>query len=342
MISHWLPKYGFLPWGAYGVTFFFVLSGYLISSNLLYLKQSIDNKEISIPNAFKFFYIRRTLRIFPLYYLAILLAYLLVRPVFAGHLFWYVTYLPNILMFREKAWPAMLSHFWSLGVEEQFYLMWPFLIFLVKERWLKYLFPIAILVSIGFKALVYLYHDSFFYTALPWANFDAFGVGALLAYLPFSRFRPVILEKIPFLWGFLFFTILSIVAHVTGLIFLLGIFISGGSFFIIRKAQTNFTGLSGKILDLPAIQYLGKISYGLYVYHNFMPWLWRCLTGAEDRYPLPIVLSTKSWLHKPIFALSAEFILLVVIASLSWYFVEKPFNNLKGLLKQKPRPVLVT
>lgn len=335
MISHWLPKYDFLPFAPYGVIFFFVLSGYLITSNLLYLKQSIDKGELSIPSALKYFYIRRTLRIFPLYYLVIALAYLFIRPLFEGHILWYVTYLPNFLIFRQQYWPDMLSHFWSLGVEEQFYLLWPFLIFLVKEQRLRHLFIFIILLSITFKVFVYFDHTSYG-TVLPWANFDAFGVGAILAYFPFSGKRSAFLEKIPFL---LLCITLSIVAHLMKLEFLLGITISGCAAFIILHAQKNFTGLAGKIVDRPELQYLGKISYGLYVYHNFMPWLWRCLTGTETRYPLPIALFTKSVLQKPVIALSAQFILLIGISSLSWYLFEKPINDLKNALKTKPSPI---
>lgn len=341
LISHWIPKFNYLPWGSLGVTFFFVLSGYLISSNLLYLKESINNKEISIPQAFKLFYIRRTLRIFPLYYFAIILLYLLIGKIFEGNVIWYITYLPNILMYREKAWPGMLSHFWSLGVEEQFYLLWPLLIFSVKWDRLKYLFPFMIAVSITFKFIVYITHGSFLCTLLPWSNFDAFGIGAILAYLPFAPHRTALLEKIPFLWGFLTCTALSIVFQITGFYVLFGVCFSGSSFFIIRKAQKGFTGFAGAILNHPALQYLGKISYGLYVYHNFIPWLWRCLTGTEDRYPLPVTLFAKNnWLSKPVVALSAEFILLVGISSLSWFLLEKPFNNLKNIVGWKKNPSL--
>ena len=341
IIHHWLPNYDMLPLGAWGVTFFFTLSGYLISGNLFYLKQSIDNREISMPQAFKLFYLRRTLRIFPLYYLTILLVYLLAKPVFEGKLIWYITYLPNILMFQAKSWPGMLSPFWSLGVEEQFYLLWPLLIFLVRWDRMRYLFTFMISVSILLKGVSWATHGSFFVTVLPWNNFDSFGAGAILAYIPFSRQKTSVLDRIPFWGGVLISLVTSFLTYRKGIFFVFGITVSAASFLIIRQAQKGFTGLSGKFLDNAMIRYFGRISYGLYIYHSFIPWLWRCLTGKETAYPLPIALfADHSWLNRPIVALSAEFILLIGIATLSWFLVEKPFINLKGFIKLKKGPTL--
>jgi peptidoglycan/LPS O-acetylase OafA/YrhL len=97
MIAHWIPNnpVNRIPNGYLGVTFFFVLSGYLISSNLFYLKISIDQQELQLPSAFKIFYTRRTLRIFPLYFLVIFLTFLIIPKIFMGNFIWYVTYLPN-------------------------------------------------------------------------------------------------------------------------------------------------------------------------------------------------------------------------------------------------------
>ncbi len=210
LVSHWTPKSNaYLPNGCLGVTFFFVISGYLISSNLIYLKKSIDGGSLptdggSLPTgkAFKIFYIRRTLRIFPLYFLVIFLLYLANKEIFEGKVLWYLTYLPNILFFRQKAWPGMLSHFWSLGVEEQFYLVWPLLIFTVKERWLKYLCPGIVLLSLAFKIWLFDRYNPFFSynDLLTMYNFDAFGIGAILAYLPFDKTSfPAKIAKVPFM-----------------------------------------------------------------------------------------------------------------------------------------------
>ena len=348
MMAHWAPDNPInrVPNGFIGVTFFFVLSGYLISSNLLYLKRSIMSGELSTGKALRIFYIRRTLRIFPLYFFVILAVYFAAKPMFEGNVAWYLTYLPNILMYNSDHWPGMLSHFWSLGVEEQFYLIWPLLIFTVGWKWMRPMFIGVVSFSLLFK-FIFFFHDPAFsakYFLLPISSFDAFCIGAILALKPFSgRSRQSWIDKIGFLPGFLSSVLLSALAYIGGLFFLFPLLLSCLSFFIIRQAQSGFKGLFGRIVDLPVLRYLGKISYGLYVYHNFMPWIWRCITGRETANPLPITLFRNPVLNKPPVALATQVVLLVLVASASWFILEKPLNDLKNVIagsgeaaKEKP------
>ena len=241
IIYHWLPanRVNLIPNGYLGVTFFFVLSGFLISSNLLYQKRELDKGLISFGGAIKTFYIRRTLRIFPLYFLVIFLVFALAPLAFNGHFLWYVTYTPNFLFFRIHEWPGMLSHFWSLGVEEQFYLVWPFMIFIVPLRFLKYLFPGIIGLSIIFKFIFFKYSGLFFsfYDVLPISCFDAFGMGALLAlYLldegRFSHF----LTRIPVGLGIIGAVILACLIYFYDISYLFGLAVSIVSFYFILGA----------------------------------------------------------------------------------------------------------
>ena len=339
--DHWLPDVKYFGWGAtIGVTFFFVLSGYLISSNLFYLKRSIDKREITVPFAFLQFYFRRTLRIFPLYYLVIVVLYLLMPQVFEGKFVWYATYMANFAIYRSETWPYVLSHFWSLAVEEQFYLIWPMLIFFVNWRWMKNLFATLILCSIVYKAIASWLSTPFF-IILPWSQFDAFGIGAILAYLPFSKYRDQFNRRIPFGALLAGSAVLSLAAlRFPVFTALFNLFLSTGAILLIQRAKAGFKGVTGWVLDLPVLQYLGKISYGLYVYHNFTPLLWRCLTGQETMHPLPFVLFTSPWMSSPVVNLIAAGILLIVISSLSWYLFEKPINSLKNTLRARSRPAL--
>jgi peptidoglycan/LPS O-acetylase OafA/YrhL len=139
-----------LPWGFSGVDAFFVLSGYLITG-ILY-----DTR--NHPHRARNFYIRRTLRIFPLYYGLILLL-ILAYPYFRWEWNWkwlvWPAYLGNFARFYHLAEPGTnlqrladaqpvslrfpqirlyCGHFWSLCIEEQFYLFWPWLVFWTKDR----------------------------------------------------------------------------------------------------------------------------------------------------------------------------------------------------------------
>jgi len=267
-----------------------------------------------------------------LYFLVIFLVFAFVPLAFDGHFLWYVTYTPNFLFFKIHEWPGMLSHFWSLGVEEQFYLLWPFMIFIIPLDFLKYLFPAIIGLSIIFKFIFFKSSGLFFsfYDVLPISCFDAFGMGALLAlYLleenKFSHF----FTRIPVGLGFLSSVILACVIFIFNLSYLFGLAVSVASFYLILGAVRGYKGIPAAILNNQVIRYLGKISYGLYVYHNFIPWLLRCIKGEETAYPLSIHIINPGWIQSPIASFVVQSILLFVIASLSWTFIERPINNLK-------------
>jgi len=340
---HWAPSLLTFHLTYFGVTFFFVLSGYLITSNLLYYKQSVDGGELTTPAAFLQFYYRRFLRIFPLYYLVIFLILWLAPAMFEGNFAWYVSYLPNFLIYHQQRWPDMLVPYWSLGVEEQFYLLWPFLILLIPWRYLNRLLIGTIILSIVFKAVLLSFDRNGFYFILPFSQFDAFGIGAWLAFLPFSG-RAGLMEKKPYnIIAFTGFLVLTALAHrFSDLNSLFNLGFCGCAMFIIHGAQKGIGGFIGKILDLPPLQYLGRISYGLYVYHNFIPWIWRCLNGTEKTYPLPIAVFKWSWAFNPWIKQLAQAALLLLIASLSWFLFEKPINHLKNALSFKKRSSLET
>lgn len=336
IFAHWAGNsfINRIPNGPLGVTFFFVLSSFLITTNLLYYKKNIVLNELTIPKALGAFYYRRTLRIFPLYFFVLFLLYIVVKEVFNGDFAWYAGYIPNFLVYYKSSWPGMLSHFWSLGVEEQFYIIWPLTILFLPWEWFKYVFPGLTVISIIFKFLFWLQADSSsVYEVLPISCFDAFGVGAMLALFTFDK-QPgswIPSKRIP--WMLAGSVALSIIFFKAGLSFLFGLAVSLSSALIIMKSYDGIKGIIGKILNLPVLQYLGKISYGLYVYHNFMPWLLRCITGKETNYPLFAGFISFDQMQHPYLAFLIEFIMLVTIASISWYVLEKPLNNLKKYSK---------
>ncbi|HEY4154085.1 MAG TPA: acyltransferase, partial [Puia sp.] len=137
-----------LPLGSFGVDIFFTLSGFLITGIL------ISYRSIKpVGAAIRKFYFRRILRIFPIYYL-----YILIAAIIFGHeisrtiILWASVYGLNFYIINHGLLPSyVFAHFWSLAVEEQFYLVWPFLILLFPFRQLRYLIIFAIFISIGFS-----------------------------------------------------------------------------------------------------------------------------------------------------------------------------------------------
>ncbi|MHB1328106.1 MAG: acyltransferase family protein, partial [Gemmatimonadales bacterium] len=171
--------------GWIGVDLFFLVSGFLITG-ILWEARGSDGY-------FWRFYTRRTLRIFPLYY-AFLFGLLVVLPMFmsqyaAEHAthdrrIWLWTYLSNILMARDgwEGMPSHTTHLWSLAIEEQFYLIWPLVVYLLRYRGLV----ITCLTILGLSPLIRAGLDHALpdgvaaYTLLP-ARLDGLALGALLA-----------------------------------------------------------------------------------------------------------------------------------------------------------------
>ncbi|OCB76563.1 acyltransferase family protein [Flavobacterium crassostreae] len=169
--------------GEHGVTMFFVLSGFLIT--FLLLKEYEKTGAIRI----KDFYIRRALRIWPLYYLYIFLVLITIFSFFKFdfNLLLYLTFFANIPFINNATYPAM-GHLWSISVEEQFYLFWPFLfLFLIKNKFIKKL-SIVIFVFAFFRIFIW-YIKPFSIPALISVvnRFDCMMFGALGAYLFFKE-----------------------------------------------------------------------------------------------------------------------------------------------------------
>jgi len=172
-------------YGSFGVDLFFVLSGFLITGILFDAKAT--------PNFFKNFYMRRTLRIFPLYYgvLAVLFLVLPFIPFFQGPALdtmvdrqgWAWAYAINVHIAREGAWTLpYIGHFWSLAVEEHFYLMWPLIVWLCPRPLLLKVCLGFVVFSFGLRTAMYFSEVNALaiYTLTP-CRFDALCLGGFLA-----------------------------------------------------------------------------------------------------------------------------------------------------------------
>ena len=133
-----------VSWGFAGVRLFFVLSGFLITAILLRARADAERLGTSPMWVIRQFYARRFLRIFPLYYFVIFAGALLNLPPIREEFWWLVSYLFNFRLAQLGWYPEHIAHFWSLAVEEQFYLFWPWLVLFAPRR---LLLPIALIMS---------------------------------------------------------------------------------------------------------------------------------------------------------------------------------------------------
>lgn len=331
LLEHWLneiPLLKLFPFGMSGVTLFFVLSGFLITQILLKSRDLSEQKNQNRIHSAKQFYIRRTLRIFPVYYLTILILYIFNVQNIRDKILWFLFYASNIYFFKINNWDGNLSHLWTLAVEEQFYIIWPFIILFIPKKYLINAILGIILSGPVFRTALFILGDgsqwssSFIHILTP-SCMDCFGLGALLAFYrvntdKFFQFTSK-KAKIFLILNIISFMVLLFLEENFISVFLFRFNVSLISLFIISKVSLGYTGFLKIIFENKMLMYLGKISYGMYLFHNFIPLIYKSLK-------LPPVQNL-------FLKFSVQFILLVITASLSWFLLEKPVNNLKKYFK---------
>jgi peptidoglycan/LPS O-acetylase OafA/YrhL len=330
--------------GYLGVHLFFVISGFLITT--LLLREKARTGRISLRD----FYIRRTLRIFPAYYLtlALYLIACLIMPEFrTSALPNYVHNLPSFLTYSSNwfvnPWAPGLVVFvpaWSLATEEQFYLFWPAIVAISRSVRVPIL--VMSLLIVGNEAVKAVVGYQFFLADQPLALVilnsvsTAICLGCLLAIaLDNKRAFALAARVLGRPWSAPLFVGLMLVASVVPnsdslevgrmLAIVVTMTLAVGSVTIRKKSS-----LSPLFTNAP-IRYIGMVSYGLYLYHSFG-------LNIADRYIGPL----KSY---PVLYFAAIVAIDMLLASLSYYIFERRFLDLKEKLtrrrSQKPdEPVL--
>jgi peptidoglycan/LPS O-acetylase OafA/YrhL len=307
---HWFtPSFALGEWG---VTVFFVLSGYLITRNIAALKSA----GLPAAAAARVFFVRRTLRLFPAYYLTLLLGAFLFEEVRRDWV-WYVSYASNFLLELRRR-PIAMTPAWSLAVEEQFYIVWFLLVMFVPGRRQPWLMALLIVVAPLSRFM--------FDTWTLWARWDALLVGAFLARLedvgkalPLSRASVIVMALAV---GVLSTTLSPQSSAYNAVAPLL---IAAIATWIVWQARTGFSGLAGKILSSERVVYLGRISYGIYLYHMVTPAIVAAL--GITKWPLIWRLFTASSLQGFI----VHCAITVALAGVSYRYFEMPIRRLAGI-----------
>lgn len=300
-----------------GVDLFFVLSGFLITGRLL------DCKGKSIGGYFGHFYARRARRILPPYLFLLSVTAILFGAAWARS--WYIyLFFANFAPVFGVQLPLTLCVLWSLGVEEQFYLLWPFAVRFLSEEaiaWLAATLVIAAPLLRGY-CTPFFPNESFIYSLTPF-RMDTLAAGALIAILWRKRqdairrlghFGPVF-SLAAFGVIALFarnsqFTTTSNTRESNVLIFEMTLIISVG---VILWA------LSGKgtgVLMLAPVRYLGRISYTVYLIH------------------LTVFAVVSEHLHAKAGSILATIAITLLCASVSWFLLEEP------ILRSQPEKML--
>jgi len=338
---HYFNYASLFSFGWMGVDLFFVLSGYLITGGLL--------TTINHPGYFRNFYRNRILRIFPLYFFTLTVFYIticfFVAPAAQTSLTFYFAHWKAYFLFFVN-WTfirygmpsaAFLNHFWTLSIEEQFYLFWPLFIFLLtRTKHLRTTLIFLFLFVLTCRSLCFYFNgrsgNAFTYYTNTFFRMDALILGALLSLL--HRQNTSIPPK-PFALLFIgsagtlicAFAIFHIPFDAMNPFYqtvgysIVAIFAAC----LIHMAVKYPQKFPAVLLANTALRFVGRISYGLYVFHFFILQLlsvklnhWYAIGFPRARIP--------SGLFAALLCLAISF----VLACLSFNLLEKPFLRLKS------------
>ncbi|MBK8806969.1 MAG: acyltransferase [Bacteroidales bacterium] len=330
LIEHFAPLIGHkISAGYYGVDLFFVISGFLITNILLVSKGNVFT-------SYKNFVGRRTLRIFPIYYITIFAFILVGYEPARDYLLYLATYTFNYAWLYFDIPDTALNHFWSLAVEEQFYLFWPFLVLPFRKKTKALFYVIIIITALCFVQLTFRVIESvnmYNYVGIfPRAGSLTMGaLGGLLfnkKLLSDSFFSSKLIEL--FVISLL---VVSLLVYYPGKEFVLAL---TSLYLVLKATHSNFSfPYLNRLLSSPKAIFIGKISYGIYIFHHpisyflttlyILPWWGTVNFELLGKYSF---IENYLWLFLfPFFV-----ILSIIMAYFSNKYIEKPILSFKDVL----------
>jgi len=318
----------FFTWNSYiassAVDIFFVLSGFLITRNLIKDK---DRGTFS----FKKFYIKRSLRIFPIYYLTVLLVGIFISWDGLGYVSLYVS--NYYFAFNHGVLP--LRHTWSLAVEEHFYLIWPAIVYIfskqyIVKNWYKYLLVIILVSVVLFYILFPFAAASDLVRLSTNTRFISLAAGAIIAFnehkmrnLDSKKMNRLIILSFVSYATFFVLNAININQYIPfQIVFYICSFFGSVSLFLwVLNLENKPKNPVNMFLTSRVMVFMGLISYGLYLYHY--P-IYHCFG----------INTTQVYPYDPVglFRSVTPVLLAFVAAISSYYFIEKPLLKIKDRL----------
>lgn len=301
-------------------------------------------KTVNKPRYFKNFYAKRVLRIFPLYFLSLII-FLVILPRIKGfpldlsfyidHQWWFWTYLQNwfLIFYNVGNTTTAIQHYWSLAVEEQFYIVWPLVIFLIRKP--KILLAIAgfLLVSVICIRL-YMWtiqiKDLNYFGLYTYTRIDGICIGSMLAILQFMRSTFInryftglilLLAAMNFIFYFInkefhfTYPYFAIVGYTTfAMLFAI----------VVHEAIQGGNKVINFLLNIRPLKFFGKISYGLYIFH----WpVYLILYGWVDEKVRSVIAISEN--NTAVLASILLTIIAILISVISFYTFERYFLKKK-------------
>jgi len=333
-MGHFFNEYVLFRGGWIGLNLFFLLSGYLITGRLYYHARG-DGK-----NYFRNFYTRRVLRIFPLYY-GCLFIFFIVLPLYYGNYavhfsglygdqLWYWFYLENWqLAFHGIKGNLTLFHFWSLSVEEQFYLCWPLIFLCSGERGRRIAAMLGIIVAIFFRCLAVTSAMAYFSTL---TAFEPLLMGALICMFKKEGRLELVKAYVPWVAGLCLILLVGLLINnpdagisnrplllygYTAIDVVLAYLLYGS---LLKSRRGEWLR---KVFSSGWLVWLGKYSYGLYVFH------WLILQTFVQKGQMVLLQKGMGGLEAYLLPRIAGIGVVLVIGYVSYHLYEKQFLRWK-------------
>ena len=329
LIHHYRDTRFFLS--GFGSILFFVLSGYFATRTLLKLKQGIEAGRTNPAGAFRTFYLQRWLRLWPLYYLVLGLTLLLNVENARSAFFWNATFLSNFHVLLTQSWSGRFSPLWSLSVLEQFYMVWPALLFICpKKRLLPVVFGLIAIAPLYRIGCMLANASPYYWCVMPFASFDQLGCGALLALcqtgIPGRDVSARIIRLVGRVFAPAFALLLVSKAWNIDLPYsaiYTGTVASLGFVWLVNRAANGFSGRLGRLMQNPLLCHVGRMSYSIFLLHNFTA-----------------LLVPKIGILKPVLDSNYRVVMLipltVLLAHVCWRLIESPILSFRRKLVPAP------
>jgi len=320
--------------GKNGVYLFFVLSGFLIT--FLLLKEKEKRNTI----LFRKFFLRRVFRIWPLYYLIVVVGFILI-PYLASRfdifkntpyyfelvsnsenyslkaILLYLFFLPNLALDYFNIRVAGCSQAWSVGVEEQFYIIWPLLVFIFARKKIIYVFSVLLLTLIFFHVFLEPFP---IFRILKIFPFEFMAIGAIGGYLYcYHKDQIVIFTKFKFIYILLVIAIFGLMFLPIASFYVQSILLS---FLFLGLILTTINDDNKYAFRNKYMSHIGKISYGVYMYHPFILFLVFPLANTYLSYK-------GGMLFYNLFVYVSVFALTILLSYFSYKYFESIFINIK-------------
>jgi peptidoglycan/LPS O-acetylase OafA/YrhL len=326
IIGHWTQPY--FPISLMGSMTFFVLSGYFISG-IVWKQEVYVGAPGRWPRRLGVFYLRRLVRTLPPYYLSLAAGFLLPLATLHQYPGWFLVPVSNLLFYRLQHWGEGVGHYWTMAVDEQFYLFWPVLLAVLPRR-VRWLALVAVASLLFRLAWSYWVKPGLVFALLP-GCLDMFAAGGILRHIEqqpavrrLARLHWVALAWLA--WASLWATLNATEAHANWQL----VYSTAGcipAVLTLNWALHQPTRPASESRLTAAMRWLGQRSYGCYLYHLMLPVfyqraIFRLFPTTETRHfwlsPIPTVL-----LLLP---------LLLLLAAASWHWLEAPLNRWKNRL----------